>query len=304
MPPDLLTLPAVEYRNGFARSLEVRSAPQIAACYVYLSLKQMHRMVRLAVRHLGVKPFRGVGLEAGAGCGLLSSIVARDPAVEKVFAIEICEEMCRRIIPKMANWVLGAAAHKVIPVWGSFDDVELPDNSVDFIVEIDSLHHADDLEQTLRECARVLKPGSQMLCFDRCHPDTVTDEQVDEMLSVVYSEDFLRKNCYPPGVRLTRRDNGEHEYRFFEWKRAFDRSGLELIAVRRFVEHVRFTLAVKGVLGVLPHGLRHRLYRSDNGSFETTLRWLTSVLTPASLCDFGRVIRAPRNSTVFLLVKK
>ena len=57
----------------------------------------------------------------------------------------------------------------------------------------------------MTECARVLKPGGLLLCFDRCHDDSVSDADVERLLSKVYSRDFLVANCYPPDITLTRR---------------------------------------------------------------------------------------------------
>lgn len=301
IPVELVQSPAVEYRNQFATALSRMSADEIVRSYVYMSCDDMQRLVATACSTLQFQP-RGTGLDVGAGCGLLASTVARSREVDVVYALEICEAMVARVMPKVAQRVLGSDAHKLVGVCGSFDEIQLLDGSVDFIIEIDSLHHSDNLAATLRECARVLRPGGRMLCFDRCHPDSVSDREVDMMLSEVYSESFLRKNHYPPGIRLTRRENGEHEYRFREWKAAFRSAGLKLQATRKFIAAIRPALAVKGCLDILPRWLTRYLYKSDNADLRTTLQWLCQ---PLVLRDndpeFGAPVLAPKTTTVFLL---
>jgi SAM-dependent methyltransferase len=304
LPPALEHSPKVAYRNDHAKGLARCNAPEIAGNYVYLTLPDMRRLVALAHRHVLSEPLYGAGIELGAGCGLLSSVVAEDPAVRQVLALEVCEQAAGLIIPQVAEWVLGSYAQKVVPVVGSFDDLQLPDGTLDFVVEIDALHHSDDLTATLRECARVLKPGGRILCFDRCHPDAVTDREVDEMLSVVYSREFLIANHYPPGAVLTRRDNGEHEYRLYEWKAAFQAAGLRLTAMASFESAISPRAALKGMLSLLPRSVRRRLYRSDGPTPRSTLQWLIQQLRAATgYYRRRREVLAPKKTTVFALVK-
>lgn len=304
VPLELQFSAAVEYRNNFAQELAKRSVPEITQLYVYMSVFEMDRMVTLASRYLLSEPLRGIGVELGAGCGLLASVIAKRKTVERVFAVEICEQMASLVIPKVASSVLGKDANKVISVLGSFDDLRLAENSVDFAVEIDSLHHSDNLNTTLSECARVLKPGGWLLCFDRCHPNSVTDDEVERLLSQVYSREFLLANNYPPDITLTRRENGEHEYRLFEWQAAFEAAGFQFIKMRKFYEQVPSRLALKGLLSVLPMSIRRMLYKTDNASYKTSLLWLRRRLRAAIRNDrLGAYILAPKETTVFLLRK-
>ena len=221
--------------------------------------------------------------------------------MKSVLALEACEVMASRVMPKVASWILGEEARKVIPVVGSFDDMELPDASLDFVMEIDSLHHSHGLARTLRECARVLKPGGRLLCFDRCHPNTLTDQQVEDMLSQVYSRDFLTANHYPVHITLTRRENGEHEYRLFEWEAAFQAAGLRIVNRVEFGRVISAKAAVKGILSILPKALRRRLWKSDGPTCKTTLCWIWQLTKDlASLAGLSTPITAPKRTTVFL----
>jgi SAM-dependent methyltransferase len=304
LPDEFVSSPEVAYRNRFAEALSQKSVEEIVARFVYLAPEQMRRLVETGCRAVGAPSLRGTGLELGAGCGLLSSTVAGLPGVERVIAVEVCEEAVRSLIPKVARGLLGNASNKVVPVIGSFDDVRLRDNSVDFIVEIDSFHHSGDLARTFGECHRVLRPGGVAICFDRCHPDSLSDEEVDRMLSEVYSEHFLAANHYPPGVTLTRRQNGEHEYRLFEWKSGFEKAGLKLLKAASLAKEVPFRKAVKGCLSVTPGPVRRLVYQTDNADLTTTWEWIAQPFrTVFSSAQFGRAVLAPKETSVFLLEK-
>src|SRR5438270_3148832 len=140
LPPELEASPAVAYRNEYARRLAEKSVTDIIASYIYTTEAGMDELLALATRYLLDGPLAGRGIELGAGCGLLSSAVAKQGGVESILALEVCEEMASRVIPKVAAGILGEHSHKVVPVVGSFDDLQLPDGSLDFAVEIDSLH--------------------------------------------------------------------------------------------------------------------------------------------------------------------
>ena len=141
-----------------------------------------------------------------------------------------------------------------------------------------------------------------MILFDRCHPDTLTDAEVDAMLEEVYSDHFLASNHYPPGIRLTRRENGEHEYRFFEWKRSFEEAGLILRGAKTLVKEVPLLKAVKGCLSLAPRALRRLAYQTDNAGLGTTWQWATQCLRIPTT-QFGRALLAPKDTTVFRLEK-
>jgi len=289
----------VSYRSQLARKLASETAEEINRRYVYLTDSEMGRMLDLVQQHLCPGPLVGVGLELGAGSGLLATMVADRPGVRAVLALEVCEDF-DVLIEKVAESVLGAEASKVIPVVGSFDDLKIPDESIDFALDHDSLHHSDDLPRTMKECARVLKPGGVLICFDRCHPDTVTDAEVELMLDRVYTKEFLAFNSYPTDITLTRRENGEHEYRLFEWKSATKNAGLEFVAYRTFQKQISFRKAIKGLSALLPGPVRRQLYKSDNAKLTDTNKMIAqrirSVIPNAP-------VYAPKRSDVLIMRK-
>lgn len=295
VPEQLLQSPAVEYRNRLARELARLPAAEICSRYCYLLPPQMEVLVKQAIAALKLSWPRGMGIELGAGCGLLSCVLARSCEVRSILALEVCEVMARSVIPIVAASVLGRDHLKVVPVFGSFDCLHLPDCSLDFAAEIDSLHHSENLQATLSECRRVLKPGALLICFDRSHPDTLTDSAIEEMLERVYSPDFLRANCYPENVKLTRRQNGEHEYRLGEWLNAFTRSGFTGVRYASFAKRIPVKHVIKAILGLLPPSLRRSLRAGKPTARGVIKEWIKQTLRT----EGKTVLMAPKETTAF-----
>ncbi len=235
VPAELLESAAVENRNAFARHFENAPLARILEVYTKLDLGRAKRLIAAGERTVLPRPLAGVGLELGAGTALLSTALAARKEIERVYAVEVVPEMVERIQRRVVESLLPPEDHaKVCRTRGSFDHLELPDGSADFVLELASWHHSDDLTRSLAETARVLKKGGLVLAFDRVQPDSMTDAAVEELLDRVYSREFLAKMGYPPGIRLTRRMNGEHEYRRREWLAAFAAAGLRPLAMVEF----------------------------------------------------------------------
>lgn len=117
----------------------------------------------------------------------------------------------------------------MISVVGDFDNLELDNNSIDFAVSWDSMHHSTHPIKTLKECKRVLKENGILIIVDRAHNNSTPDSEIERMLNIRYDEEFLIKNHRSKDMILTRRENGEHEHRFFEWRRFFHEAGFDLL---------------------------------------------------------------------------
>lgn len=274
VPPELEAAAEVTLRNGFAERLATRPAEEICLRYAACTTAGMRETVQLAERHVLDRPLEGAGIELGAGCGLLSAVVASRAPVRVVLAVEVCAPQVELLIPKVAAHLLGGDADKVVPVVGSFDDLRVPDGSLDFAVEYHSYHHSGDLPRTLRELARVLRPGGRALLFDRVRPDSMSDAEVDELLSAVYPKDFLESYHYPPDLQITRLEHGEHEYRLREWQAAITGAGLRVERTAEFHPRTSLRRAIKGLASILPAATRGRLYRTNNATPATTWQYL------------------------------
>jgi ubiquinone/menaquinone biosynthesis C-methylase UbiE len=171
----------------------------------------------------------GIGIDLGGGVGCISSTLAKRKNVKKIYCIELVEEAVTMCQPIVKREILKENDNKVISVVGDFDDLNLENNSIDFAVSWDSMHHSMNLIKTLKECKRVLKKNGIFIIVDRAHNNSTPDSEIERMLNIVYDENFLTKFYRPKDMILTRRENGEHEHRFFEWDNFFEGSGFKLI---------------------------------------------------------------------------
>ena len=214
--------------NGLlAEELSKKGYDAIIKEYVYIYPDKVKNIFELI---LGSIDFAGTGIDLGSGVGCISATIAEDDKVEKIYSIEIVENVVNLCQPVVINKILGDKRNKVISIVGDFDNIELPNNSVDFSVSWFSMHHSNNLEVTLKECLRVLKPNGRLVIVDRAHNNSTKDSELQRMMNIVYSSDFMSKNYRPEGSILTRKDNGEHEYRFYEWEDFFKKSGFQIIS--------------------------------------------------------------------------
>ena len=53
--------------------------------------------------------------------------------------------------------------------------------------------------------------------------------EIERMLNFQYDKKFLKNNFLDENLILKRSDEGEHEYRFFEWEKFFKENNFEII---------------------------------------------------------------------------
>lgn len=255
---ELLNSPAVTNRNLLAAKFADAPADVILKQYVKMTAAEVQDFYGQIFDTVADLPIRGVGLELGAGVAPFSAVAARRfPAISAIYAVELVPDVVSLLQPKTLPPVAGDRAGVIRRIVGSFDRIMLPDASVDFCIEFASLHHSDDLERTLREVARVMKPGGLLIAVDRAHHDALTDEQVRFMLDLQYPAAWKRENGYSDDP-LSRRMNGEHEIRLREWERAFAATGFA-VTRHRELRTVSWPKLWRGALLRLPFALRRKL---------------------------------------------
>jgi len=196
--------------------------------YVYIDSSEVEKTVKL-IPNIYDK-IKGIGIDLGGGVGCISSTLAKNPNVEKIFCVELVEDVVKLCQPIVKKQILKDQYEKVVSVVGDYNFLELPDNSVDFAISWDAMHHSQDPVITLQECKRVLKKNGIFIIIDRAHNNSTPDEEIERILNITYDEEFLKKNYRRLDEKLTRKENGEHEYRFYEWKEFFQKAGFELIS--------------------------------------------------------------------------
>ena len=175
----------------------------------------------------------GIGIEVGSGIALLSCATLEldeKKQIQGIIALEAVKPFVIEGIPFISRQILDDNSYKILPCYGVFENIPFKSSSLDFGMQIESLHHAEKLEPAIREIARVIRPGGFFISIDRSWVDSISDNSIEEMLNHEYSREWLSGKNFDPNRRFTRRDNGEHEYRDREWKSAFLESGFELVS--------------------------------------------------------------------------
>jgi len=196
--------------------------------YVYIDSSEVEKTIKL-IPNIYDK-IQGIGVDLGGGVGCISSTIAKNPNVEKIFCVELVEEVVKLCQPIVKKQILKDQYEKVVSVVGDYNFLELPDNSVDFAISWDAMHHSQDPIITLQECKRVLNKNGIFIIIDRVHNNSTSDDEIERILNITYDEEFLKKNYRRLDEKITRKENGEHEYRFYEWKEFFQKAGFELIS--------------------------------------------------------------------------
>ncbi len=218
-----------EYKgnNNLALELAKKGFESIIKHYTYVGAPEVQFSFELTP--FALEAFRGVGIDLGGGAGVISSAIARAPLVEKIYCVEFCENCVKLCQPMVKERILELNCEKVVSVLGDFNRLNIEDESLDFVVAWDSMHHSNDVLKTLSEAWRVLKPDCFFVLADRAHNNATPETEIERMLNFQYSEQFLIENCFPRDVAITRRQNGEHEYRYNEWESFFTHTGFRIV---------------------------------------------------------------------------
>ena len=175
------------------------------------------------------KIFSGIGVDVGGGVALISATIAKNFKIDKIYCVEYVEEVVKLCHPIVKKNILEKNFNQVQSIVGDFDNLQLPNNSIDFMISWDSLHHSENPVKTLNECKRVLKDNGFLVIIDKSHNNSVSDDEIINMLDYQYDKEFLKLNNLDTNTILFRKDEGEHEYRFYEWENFFENAGFKII---------------------------------------------------------------------------
>ena len=117
--------------------------------------------------------------DIGCGEGDLTLLLAR--FAKRVTAIDLSAQMLRVVQERSAE---AGVAGRVAVEKGDLEKLPLKANSEDAVFVSQVLHHATRPGQALKEAARILKPGGQMVLLDLSRHDQewVRDEWADQWL--------------------------------------------------------------------------------------------------------------------------
>jgi ubiquinone/menaquinone biosynthesis C-methylase UbiE len=245
-------IPWILKRSNFSKKIKNLSRNRISEITSYMTIEAHKNLVKEILLKLGIK-LTGTGIEIGSGSGVLSNSIANLYNIKKIYAVEIVPGMVKNLQNKIF-----LKNQKIFPVVGSFDKLKVRDQSIDFIVEFDALHHSENLQKTLFELNRVLKPGGVIIAFDRAHPDYLSDSQIKYLLNIEYSNEYKKIYGIPLRNIFTRLENGEHEIREKEWKEFAFRAGFKEVSFYIFRSN-SLNLFLRSVLALVPFQVRKLL---------------------------------------------
>lgn len=252
--------PFIDVGDSFSDMLVKKSPDQISVEVSEMTLTEHLTLVSELFNTLDID-LKGEGMEIAAGAAVFATTLTRlYPNVIKVHALEIVPGMVTKLQPKIieATNMTG----RVIPLIGDFNDIKLPDKSLDFVVGFNALHHSNTLHQTLLEVGRVLKPGGKLIFFDRTHPDHMTKEQEEFLINKEYGPEYKIHRGMDPNAPYKRKDNGEHEPRIRDWKIALQDTGLTLKTINIFTKRT-FRNFIKVLISFVPYNIRIYLKRFE-----------------------------------------
>jgi len=240
-----------KYKNGaFQSDLEIEDL--IYKEHIYIDKSELMEIIETTVKTFNFNPI-GTGLELGAGCAAISVELAKKfPRIERIYAVEIVPEIVELAQTELIR--IAGVEGRVIPVLGDFDNLKLPNASMDWIIEFDSLHHSFDLSRTAHESFRVLKPGGVLIAIDRAHWRT-SRSRMDSLENEPYSKAFLEARGWDATKKITRADNGEHEHLISDYERHFREAGFSSFEWRNLLAP-EWSVLKLSLISLIPWRLR------------------------------------------------
>lgn len=152
-----------------------RAFERAAASYDQAAVLQREVAQRMFKRLDYVKLAPGCILDAGAGTGFGTRLLARRYAKANILALDLARSMLETA---RAGWSLrerlAGAARRVRYVCGDLERLPVAASSVDLIWSNLTLQWCNAPEQVFRECYRVLAPGG-LFMFSTFGPDTLKE---------------------------------------------------------------------------------------------------------------------------------
>jgi SAM-dependent methyltransferase len=195
-------------------------------------------------------PLGGRGIDLAAGTLWAAPILLNAGAVERLYCLEYSRHRLLSIGPRMLEHY-HVSPERVVLVYGSFYDLHLEAQSLDFALLSQAFHHADRPAALLAELRRVLKPGGRAIIVGEhiLRPRDYALYLARAGASIALPRSLQRRLLgHELDVRLSLRPSprdvmptdpvlGDHAYASDEYRRLFTEAGFTVQPVRRPHSH-------------------------------------------------------------------
>jgi SAM-dependent methyltransferase len=224
---------AILARNSATtKSIEKMNAGESVKLQGSAPYKTMENVVEF-LKSRGLFPeLRGYGAELGCGSALFSiALLSQDVSEEigGILAVEATPAFVESGIQLAVESFLPNKKEKILSCLGDFESLALEAGSLDFVIQFEAFHHAEELLAVHKEVARLLSDSGIVISVDRAWPDFVPRGVLEELLDHQYPRKWLEAKGFPSNVPFTRRMNGEHEIQDSDWEESIKNAGLKLV---------------------------------------------------------------------------
>ena len=157
---------AYQAKAAYVRSMFARIVPRYDLINGLMTMGLDRRWREITVRL--VQPHGAIALDIATGTGDMALELARQGG-RLVAAADFCPEMLTAAVQKVRRQDSGG---KLSFLAADAQQLPFPDDTFDCLVNGFLLRNVSDLDATMREFRRVLKPGGRLACLDLTHPPT------------------------------------------------------------------------------------------------------------------------------------
>jgi ubiquinone/menaquinone biosynthesis C-methylase UbiE len=124
--------------------------------------------VQKYIQDLGIDK-NSVVADFGSGTGIFSKYVHNKFKAKKVYAIELHEDLAYGLEQEIKKFKMDKGESKLVSVWGDIEETggtRIKENSVDFILFINTFLLLPWKRNSILEARRILKKGGKILLID------------------------------------------------------------------------------------------------------------------------------------------
>lgn len=211
-----------QYTSRFGSKLRARLAVNSGRSFWRIETMRQLRKANTDI-------FKGKVLEVGAGTALISCQLSLFPETSEIYSLDYDEYTVANLMP-LVQWALDADGTKIKRVVGSYNEMNIEADSFDAIIAVGSMHHSENIEATMRECFRVLKPGGKFIISDYGLTSDLSQQEYSVWMNLPKAEKdaaLLEKGASIDGMR-TNKTISEHARPVYIYQAAAFNAGFNL----------------------------------------------------------------------------